>query len=153
MKALELKVPPPVVALISAVLMLGIAKLISSHPIDLPEKDVIALVILAVGLAIGAAGAISFKLAKTTVNPLTPEKASSLVTSGIYRFTRNPMYLGMLIDLVAIGVYLACPFSFILIPIYVLYLNRFQIRPEEQMLFSIFGNSYAAYKSRVLRWV
>jgi protein-S-isoprenylcysteine O-methyltransferase Ste14 len=152
MKALELKVPPPLVALISAVLMWVIARVIPSPVINLPGKEIIAAAILLLGVAVGIAGVVSFKLAKTTANPLTPEKTSSLVTSGVYRFTRNPMYLAMLIDLIALGAYLACPWSFIVIPLYVLYLNRFQIEPEERMLASLFGSAYTEYKSRVRRW-
>ena len=98
-------------------------------------------------------GAIAFRRAGTTVNPLHPENASALVVRGIYRLTRNPMYLGMLILLVGWAVLLANFIPWIFLPGFVLYMNRFQIGPEERMLASMFGNDFTLYRSRVRRWL
>jgi protein-S-isoprenylcysteine O-methyltransferase Ste14 len=153
MRALELKIPPPVVAILSAGLMWIVASLTPGFHFSFQGRGASSLAVLAAGLLLGAAGTFSFGAAKTTVNPLTPAAASSLVTSGIYRFTRNPMYLGMLLDLLAYGIFLANPLTLVLVPAYIAYLNRFQIGPEEKALYSLFGQAYLDYKSRVRRWV
>ncbi|MDH4173967.1 MAG: isoprenylcysteine carboxylmethyltransferase family protein [Betaproteobacteria bacterium] len=153
MKALELKIPPPVVALLVAGGMWGIARL--APLIDLPQSlrvgAAIACGLAGVGLDIAAL--VSFQRARTTFNPMKVEKTSALVRSGVYRLTRNPMYLGSVLMLVAWAVYLSSAWALLGIVAFVLYLNRFQIAPEERALASKFGVSYAAYRSRVRRWL
>jgi protein-S-isoprenylcysteine O-methyltransferase Ste14 len=84
---------------------------------------------------------------------LKPETSTSLVASGLYRWTRNPMYLGFLTVLLGLGVFLSNPLALAPIPLFVLYMTRFQIRPEEKALEARFGADFAAYKSRVRRWI
>ena len=96
---------------------------------------------------------ITFRRSDTTVDPRTPEKASTLVTSGLYSISRNPMYLGLLIMMIAWGVYLTNVFSIAFVVGYVLYLTKFQIKPEEAALENLFGEDYTAYKGRVRRWL
>ena len=91
--------------------------------------------------------------AKTTVSPIKPQASSKLVNSGIYRISRNPMYLGFLIILIGIAAYLSNLFSLLLCPFFVMYMNRFQIRPEERSLKSFFGKDYINYKIRTRRWL
>ena len=98
-------------------------------------------------------GFASFRRAKTTVNPMKPDSASSLVVSGIYDLTRNPMYLGFLVILVGWAFFLSNALGFIFLPLFVLYMNRFQIEPEERALASVFGEAFASYRSRVRRWL
>ncbi len=119
----------------------------------LPARQAIALGLAATGVGTAVAGVVSFRLAKTTVNPLKPDTASSLVASGIYRVTRNPMYLGALIVLFAWAAFLANALALILVPTFVLYLNRFQIIPEEKALTTRFGPEFAAYCTKVRRWI
>jgi protein-S-isoprenylcysteine O-methyltransferase Ste14 len=95
---------------------------------------------------------VTFRQAKTTVNPLKPH-ASSLVTWGVYAISRNPMYLGGLIMLLGWAIFLSNALAFLFLPIYVLYLNRFQITPEERVLTSLFGQTYVAYQARARRWL
>jgi protein-S-isoprenylcysteine O-methyltransferase Ste14 len=99
------------------------------------------------------AGVLSFKNADTTVNPMKPEESSSLVTSGIYRFTRNPMYVGFLLFLVSWAVFLSNLYSLALSVIFVLYMNQFQIKPEEKMLNKIFKEEFYEYTKGVRRWL
>ena len=113
----------------------------------------VACLIGVVGLAVMLAGVISFRRAKTTVNPLKPETATALVTSGVYRYTRNPMYLGMLTVLLAWAVYLSAPASLLAVVVFWLYIDRLQIRPEEEALVRLFGSTFTDYKSRVRRWL
>jgi protein-S-isoprenylcysteine O-methyltransferase Ste14 len=153
LNSLELRIPPPLVTLIVGGLMWGIAGL--GPVLTAPESVRItaALVVFAAGFAIAIAGVISFRLAKTTVNPLKPDTATSLVSSGVYRVTRNPMYLGLLVALVAWALYLASPVALIGLPAFWLYITRFQIIPEERVLAKLFGDSFTAYAAKVRRWI
>ncbi|MES2562824.1 MAG: isoprenylcysteine carboxylmethyltransferase family protein [Pseudomonadota bacterium] len=112
-----------------------------------------ALMLALAGIGLSAAGVISFHRAKTTVNPMKPESTSALICSGIYSITRNPMYLGVLTVLIAWAVLLSSAWALLGPLAFVLYINRFQIAPEEQVLSDKFGADYSAYKSRVRRWL
>ena len=124
-------------------------------PLDIPFsiRAVTAASIALTGVGIILAGIVSFGRAKTTVNPMKPTTTSSLVTSGIYRLTRNPMYVGLLLVLVAWTVFLSSVWPAIGPVVFVLYINRFQITPEERVLSTMFGADYSAYRSRVRRWL
>ncbi|GAA3965377.1 hypothetical protein GCM10022278_23990 [Allohahella marinimesophila] len=112
-----------------------------------------ALLIFVSGFLICIAGIIEFRRAKTTVDPRIPETTSSLVTSGIYAKTRNPMYVGFTLFLIAWAMYLTSLWSLIIVVAFVVFLNRFQIKPEEEALEVIFGQEFAAYRYRVRRWI
>ena len=153
MKALELKIPPPIVALLGAVAMWGIASVSPSLDIPLFIRKVTAGVLLLVAAGIALPGFVAFIWAKTTINPMKPDAASSLVTGGIYRFTRNPMYVSVLFILVAWAIFLSSAWALVGPVAFVLYMNRFQITPEERALAAMFGTAYAEYKGRVRRWL
>jgi len=153
MQFLELKVPPPVVALFVALLMWLAGRKVPTLAFVMPQRKGLALGLLVAGVCVSILGVASFRRARTTVNPLKPERASCLVRSGIYRYTRNPMYLGLLLILLAWAIFLANIAAFIFLPAFVLYLNRFQIRPEERVLASVFGQDFASYRSKVRRWL
>lgn len=112
----------------------------------------IALFVIA-ALVFLLGGAIAFRLARTTVNPLQPAAASTLVTGGIYRFSRNPMYVGMGLLLIAWGIYCQTWWTAIFVIACILYLQRFQIQPEEKALALKFGKAFEEYKSRVRPWL
>ena len=150
--ALETKVPPLALIFLFGALMW----LLSAYPvftIALAWRSAFALIFCTVGLAIVLAGVLTFRRAKTTVNPLTPEATTTMVTSGIYRFTRNPMYLGFLFVLAGWAIYLSNLLAFALLPLFVWYMNRFQILPEERALGAKFSHAFTAYKRSVRRWV
>jgi protein-S-isoprenylcysteine O-methyltransferase Ste14 len=153
MRALELKIPPGVLVIITAALMWLVARAGPAFGFLLPARRALALGLVVAGVVISALGVVSFRRAGTTVNPIKPETAGSLVVSGIYRRTRNPMYLGFLLGLAGLAVFLSNALAFIFLPVFVLYLNRFQIRPEERALASLFGKDFAAYQSKVRRWL
>ncbi len=152
MKALEHKIPPPLVGLTLAAAMWAITKY-TAATLAVPDPVFAASAVALVGIGFDIAGLVSFRLAKTTVNPLRPEKASSLVTSGVYRYTRNPMYVGMLFLLMAWALYLDSPWALAGPLVFVLYMNRFQIGPEEKALEALFGDDFIDYKERVRRWL
>lgn len=150
---LELKVPPPVVALL---LGFGVWWLAPLGPaIAWPEvlRQGVAGALLLAGVALDFSGLVAFVSRHTTVSPLSPRKSSALVTTGIYRFTRNPMYLGLAILLTAWAVWLATLLPFLGPVLFVAYITRFQIRPEERVLSDLFGPPYAEYCRRVRRWI
>ena len=153
MDALKLKIPPPLVALTMAALMWLIARAAPNLAFALPMRRVLAACVALAGVSVAIAGVAGFRRVGTTVNPLRPEKASTLVVTGIYRITRNPMYLGLLLVLVAWAVILSNALALILLPAFILYMNHFQIRPEEAALMSTFGPAFRTYKSKVRRWL
>ena len=153
MRSLELKVPPLVVLVFVAALMWLGSQAAPAAGFHVPARQAIELGLATVGAGTAVAGVVSFRIAKTTVNPLSPAAASALVTSGIYQLSRNPMYLGALILLVGWAAFLANALGFILVPSFVLYMNRFQIGPEEKVLTSLFAPEFTTYCAKVRRWL
>ena len=153
MHALELKIPPPAIAVLMAGAMWGISLVAPLFEVSAFTRIAAALAIALAGAGFTLAGVISFQRAGTTVNPMKPERTSSLVCSGIYRVTRNPMYVGLLFALVALAVFLSSAWALLGPLAFVIYMNRFQIAPEERVLLSMFGTGYSAYKSKVRRWL
>ena len=153
MQALELKVPPVALALFFVVAMWLLSASVPSLSWALPWRAAVAPLLVSTGLAIALAGVLEFRRAKTTVNPFIPEATSAIVTSGVYRLTRNPMYLGLLLALIGWAVWLSHLVVFALLPVFVLYMNRFQIQPEERALSRKFGGRFLDYTRSVRRWV
>ncbi|RWU18275.1 protein-S-isoprenylcysteine methyltransferase [Pseudomonas alkylphenolica] len=153
MQWFENRIPPPLVAALCALLMwLGAAQW-PAVEVPLSWRLGVALVLLVTGAGVCLAGVTCFRQARTTVNPLEPESASVLVTSGVYRLTRNPMYLGFALVLAAWTVFLASAFALLGVVAFVLYMNRFQILPEERALRRLFGDALEDYCARVRRWI
>jgi protein-S-isoprenylcysteine O-methyltransferase Ste14 len=153
MPASRLKIPPVVTGLLLGGLMWAAARTAPDFGFMLPARRIGALLLALTGVGIALLGVISFRRARTTVNPLHPEAASTLVVSGVYRFTRNPMYLGLLLVLLGWAVFLANALAFVFPAIYVPLMNRLQILPEERALAEKFGAGFADYKSQVRRWL
>lgn len=153
MQWLELKIPPLLVWFVFAAAMLGLAHTTPRLSLSLAGASVIALALIAVGAMVACAGVIAFRRKRTTVNPLTPGASSSVVSSGVYRFSRNPMYLGFLLALAGWAVYLSNVVAALLLPAFVAYMRQYQIKPEERALLAKFGPEFAQYMSRVRRWV
>ena len=153
MQALELRIPPPIIALIVAAIMWWIS--LATTSIEIPSlirvTTTIAIALAGVGTAIS--GVITFRHARTTLNPLKPETTSAIVTSGVYRFTRNPMYVGLALVLLAWAVFMSSAWSLLGLVCFILYMNRFQIMPEERALSGMFAASYSAYQAKVRRWL
>jgi protein-S-isoprenylcysteine O-methyltransferase Ste14 len=123
--------------------------------LQLPKiiRLLVVAVLGAIGVVVALSGVLSFRRARTTVNPLKPETSAALVSTGVYSFTRNPMYLGMVLVLFAWAVYLSSILSLAGPAFFALYITRFQIVPEERVLDGLFGPSFVEYKKRVRRWL
>jgi protein-S-isoprenylcysteine O-methyltransferase Ste14 len=150
---METRVPPPLVALLFGALMWGADRALPVARLGFTGQEPLAWLLLGAGIGVTLSGMLAFRAARTTVDPIHPERASQLVVNGIYRFTRNPMYLGLLLDLGAWAVYLGQPAVLLALPLWVLYIDRFQIRPEEAAMHRLFGAAYSAYCLRVRRWI
>ncbi len=151
-QGLELKVPPIVVDLACAGSMWLLASLFPSWTWQLRATDVLAWALVGVGLVLLIPSAALFQRLRTSVNPMRPGNASTLVVTGFYRFTRNPMYLGFLLILAGVGTFLRNPACYLALLPFVAYMTRLQIMPEERFLEAKFGDDYSAYKRRVRRW-
>ncbi len=153
MTSLESKIPPLILTALVAVLMWFVSLVTPDVVLSANVRLLASIIALAIGIFFCAAGVISFRLAKTTVDPRRPEAASALVSSGIYRVSRNPMYVGFASLLIAWAIFLASMWSFAGVAVFVLYIDRLQIAPEERALTAIFGSEFINYKSRVRRWL
>lgn len=153
MFALELKIPPVAVTVLFAVLMWLLAQVTPGFELPAALRLLALAACVAAAVVAGLAAVWSFRRARTTVNPLSPHAAAVLVTSGVYRFSRNPMYLALLLALAGWGLFLANAFALLLALVFIPYMNRFQIGPEERALQQVFGQAFAAYRRRVRRWI
>ena len=154
MPSLELKIPPPLVAATVAGAMVAAAVWLPPV-LDVPYGVRLggALVLAGVGACFDMAGLRAFFKAKTTISPLQPNRAAAVVTTGVYRFTRNPMYLGLVLILLGLALYLASPWAVLGPPVFVAYITRYQIQPEERVLAARFGTPYTDYCAQVRRWL
>ena len=153
MRALEHKIPPPIITLLTAAAMWGIARLSPVIETGGPIRLAVAAALAAVGLLFAAPAVLAFRRARTTINPVDINAASALVTGGIFGVTRNPMYAGMLFVLLGWMVFLAAPWG-VFGPVgFMLFITRFQIMPEERVMAGKFGTQYAEYRQRTRRWL
>lgn len=153
MHPLEVRIPPPAVALLTGALMWLLAWTSPEFGFALRGREYLAGTLAVAGVAICAIGVAAFLRTRTTLNPMKPESSSTLVVSGLYKVTRNPMYLGLLLALAGWAFFISNVLAFLVLPGFVVYMNRFQIEPEERALASRFGDEFVRYASRVRRWI
>ena len=144
-------IPPPLIAAGFAAAMWGVAEWTGAG--GFAGQALIAGAVAFTGFAIDVSALIAFRRDRTTVNPMKPEATSALVTSGPYRFSRNPMYLGLTLILTAWALWLGNPWNAILIALFVAIVTRWQIMPEERAIAAKFGADFDDYRSRVRRWI
>ena len=153
MQALKLKIPPVVQFIVAAFGMWLIAKFTPALAIDIPARQVLVVVFICLGGTLAIPAVATFRAVGTTVAPRRPEEASRLVTTGVYRYSRNPMYLGLLSLLIAWALYLANMAGFAALPLFVVSMNYLQIHLEEQAMEAQFGGEYRDYRKSVRRWI
>ena len=150
----ELKIPPPVQIFTAALAMGGLAWWgVCPLPLSWAWRTALAALLAASGLYVLIFCGLMFIRAKTTYLPMRPEKSSALVTGGIYRYSRNPMYLSMAVFLLGVGILFGDGLALLVLPLFALYMTRFQIIPEERALERLFGAAYLDYKQRTRRWI
>ena len=150
---IQLRIPPVVQGLIALMLIWLLHRYLPFYRLQFVHQTASAVILIVAGLGIAVAGIRAFLKLKTTVDPRTPEKATELVVIGIYKYSRNPMYLGVLLVLMGVAVYLGALSAIIGIASFVAFINKFQIEPEEIALQEKFGERYAQYAQKVGRWM
>jgi protein-S-isoprenylcysteine O-methyltransferase Ste14 len=153
MKSLENKIPPPALVLLIAPAMWATTFLQAPVPIEPRLHLVLRLAIGTFALTFGLSGILAFRRAQTTINPVQIDHASRVVSGGIYRVTRNPMYVGLTGLLTMWAVHLAVPLALLGPVFFALFTHRFQIIPEERLMSAKFGKEYDEYRKRVRRWL
>ena len=151
MMDIKTKFPPPLVALTFGFLINYTKNIFPK--IEVKNEFIFGSFMIISGLIIILSATILFKKYQTTITPLNPSNATKLITDGIYKFSRNPMYLGLLLVLVGISIILNLTGGFFLIPLFILYLNLFQIIPEENAMVDLFKDEFLEYKKNVRRWI
>ncbi|MBK0013266.1 isoprenylcysteine carboxylmethyltransferase family protein [Stenotrophomonas sp. S41] len=153
MHLLETRIPPPLVMLLCGVLGDALACAWPWPALPVPVPGWTAVAVMLAGLMLNLLPKLAFRRARTTVNPLRPAAATALVTGGIYRHTRNPMYLGQALVLLGGMLWLRSAAALLVVPLFVGWITRFQILPEERVLSARFGADYAAFRRDVRRWL
>ena len=148
---IKTKIPPPLILLIFGFLI-NYTKNIFPQ-LEIGRKDVFGSTLIIFGIIIFLSAIILFKRYKTTITPINPSNATKLVVNGIYKFSRNPMYLGLLLILFGISIILNPIGGLFLIPLFILYINLFQIIPEEKAMVDLFKDEFLKYKKNVRRWI
>lgn len=146
-------IPPPAQAVLAAGAIWLADWAVPGLRLDVPGRGALAIVLAALGAGIGAVSVAAFIRARTTISPLAPHKTERLVITGLYRFSRNPMYLGLALLLAAWTVWLANPLGALVVAAFIAAITRLQIKPEENALSAKFGAAYDAYCARVRRWI
>jgi len=145
------KIPPPIVTLISGLIIFFSRPIFPEYESNL--INVFSAIFLFLGLLVFFLAVASFKKYKTTVNPLQPSNASHLVISGIFRFTRNPMYLGMALILLSLSFKFNLLGGILVTALFIMFITRFQIIPEEDAMLSLFPDEFKTYKENTRRWI
>ena len=149
----NLRIPPPLQGLFWGLSIWAVSNLFDALSFSFPIQKPLGFFFIGLGLCIDLISINAFRKARTTVNPVKIEKASSLVISGLYRISRNPMYLGLALILTGWAILLGNPLNIALLGLFILCMNILQIKPEEQLLKQKFGQDYLNYQARVRRWI
>ena len=150
---MALKIPPLLQLIVALLLIRGVSEILPVVSAAQPVRHLLAELLGGLALAIATAGIVGFHRARTTIDPRYPERSCSLVTGGIYRLSRNPMYLGLVLLLIAYCLYLGSLYALAVVAGFILSMNRLQIEAEERALEASFGDAYRRYKERVRRWL
>ena len=148
---METKIPPPIVTLV-----FGLSIYFSRgifQAVEIKYSFYMGILLLILGLAVLIFAVRLFRKDKTTVNPLSPEQATKLVTDGIFKYSRNPMYLGMALILCSISVFFNLIGGIILVALFCFYITKFQIIPEERAMSNLFSQDFDKYKEATRRWI
>ncbi len=153
MNWLELKVPPLAVWLVCALAVVAAALVLPGPRLAFSGHRWLAAGLALAGAGVALGGVLAFRQARTTVNPLAPQRARTVVSAGVYRLTRNPMYLGLALLLLALVLWWADPLGLLAVAVFCAWMTQFQIKPEERALHARFGAEFERYRARVRRWL
>ena len=148
---MKTKIPPPIFALIMIAIIYLSSFIVETFTFS--YQTVLSVLVVAVGLGCALPSFRLFAKNKTTISPFTPSETTALVTAGMYRYSRNPMYLGLVLLNIAATIFFGTWFGIIIVATFIFLLNLLQIIPEEEALLDIFGEEYIEYKKKVRRWI
>ena len=148
---METRIPPPIVTLVFGLSIYFSREIFQA--VEIKYSFYIGILLLVLGLAILISAVRLFRKDKTTVNPLSPEQATKLVTGGIFKFSRNPMYLGMACVLSSMAMFFNIIGGIVLIALFCAYITKFQIIPEEKAMIDLFSQDFDQYKQTTRRWI
>lgn len=152
-RSLELKIPPLASGIAFTAAVLALARFVPAANVPFPGHRIFAVGALVTGAAIAAVGIVQFRRARTTIHPLRPHETTALVVSGVYRVTRNPMYLGIAVTLTGVAGWHSTLLGYALVPLFCLVMTELQIKAEERALRAAFGERFARYAAEVRRWI
>jgi protein-S-isoprenylcysteine O-methyltransferase Ste14 len=151
---MKTKIPPPIVAIISILLTYISKDYLGFFYLHPHLQKTLFILFLVSGILLIFFANREFKILETTVNPMKPKNATNLVSKGVFKFTRNPMYLGLFLILISFAFNFSSLFGIIIYgPLFIFYITIFQIIPEEEAMMELFGESYKEYCSKVRRWI
>lgn len=150
---LDARLPPPLLLVLLGAAMWAVTAQVPGFTLRHAAIDAVAAVLALVGLVAIGLPKLAFARMRTTVNPLRPSNATSLVTHGLHGVSRNPMYIGQVLVLAAWALHLGHAIAALCVPLQIAWLTRFQILPEERALEARFGDAWRAYRARVPRWL
>lgn len=142
---------PPVILLLTILCGIGLHYWMPLAKVLGESWDKVGVSLIVLGILVVIGPATAFRRAATTIKPF--HDSSALVVSGLYRYTRNPMYVGMVIVLIGVAVLLGDLSPFIMPFVFVPVLTVRVIRHEEQMLEECFGDDYREFMKTVRRWI
>ena len=148
---MKTKIPPPILALIMIVIIYLSSLTVETFTFS--YQTVLSVLVVAIGLGCAVPSFRLFANNNTTISPFTPSETTALVTSGMYRYSRNPMYLGLVLLTIAATIFFGTWLGIVIIVAFIFLLNFLQIIPEEEALLDIFGEEYVEYKKKVRRWI
>ena len=151
--SLELKIPPVLVTVIAALVMWILSNLIPIATYTTNWNIVLSSLLFCAGSLLALLGVIEFKKHQTTVDPRIPHQTERLVISGIYKISRNPMYLGFLLMLAGWAFFLSHFIAVLMLPVFIIYMNKYQIAAEERWMLEKFGDEFLIYTGKVRRWI
>ena len=150
---LKLKIPPPVYVLSIGLVMWLLHLYLPVAVLILPPWNSLGILLIVLAALVDFSSLYLFFKQRTTPNPMKPEFTTGLVVKGMYKFSRNPMYLGMLMMLFGFAVFLGKLTPFLVLPVFYFLMTEMQIKPEEKVLEDKFGDEYLDYKGKVRRWL
>lgn len=152
MTRLDLKVPPDVGALLAAAGVWVLSRVVPVPAVPAPYGTIVGVFLLVAGVVVVVAARIALARAHTTFSPIAPQRSATLVTDGVYGFSRNPMYLGMVLVLLGVAGLFGSFAGLVPVAAFAVYIDCFQIAPEERALRAKFGSAYEAYRAKTRRW-
>jgi protein-S-isoprenylcysteine O-methyltransferase Ste14 len=153
MRQLDLKVPPLAVCATALVAIVAFGYFVPSANQPFPGHRLAAISLVLAGVTVAVTAILQFRRVRTTVNPMRPSRTASIVATGVFSWSRNPMYLGMAMCLLGVSAWFSTVLGYALVPLFCVYITEFQIKPEERALMVRFGAEYSAYAATVRRWI